>query len=145
MRIGELSRKSGVSVRSLRYYEQQGLLEPQRTAGGQRHYSAEHLGTVSRIQELFDAGFCSSVIRDLLPALGRAETDADKLDAAFTAASARLHSEKDSIEAELSALLRLRSRLGLAPDTHVRMQSGNHDSSESSAPAPFDHRDRRLR
>ncbi len=33
MRIGELARRTGVSERSLRYYEQQGLLVSERTAG----------------------------------------------------------------------------------------------------------------
>jgi DNA-binding transcriptional MerR regulator len=34
MRIGELSRRTGVSQRSLRYYEEQGLLMPARLASG---------------------------------------------------------------------------------------------------------------
>ncbi|MFJ6456207.1 MerR family DNA-binding transcriptional regulator [Paenarthrobacter sp. NPDC091669] len=41
MRIGELATKTSVSVRSLRYYEQQGLLKPQRTASGHRDYATE--------------------------------------------------------------------------------------------------------
>ena len=145
MRIGELSTQSGVSVRSLRYYEQQRLLEPQRTAGGQRAYTTEHLAIVIKIQELFQAGFCSSVIRELLPALSVPAHAGDQLEAAFNAAAARLHSEKETIEAELSALQRYRTRLGLAPDTRVSMHGGDHDSSAIAPPAPFDHRDRRLR
>ncbi|RLQ81254.1 MerR family transcriptional regulator [Mycetocola zhadangensis] len=145
MRIGELSTRSGVSVRSLRYYEQQGLLTPQRTAGGQRAYTTEHLGIVIEIQELFRAGFCSAVIRELLPALDAPAKAGDQLEAAFDAAAARLHSEKAAIEAELSVLLRFRCRLGLAPDTRVSMQGGDHEPSATTPPAPFDHRDRRLR
>ncbi|MFB6640979.1 MerR family DNA-binding transcriptional regulator [Streptomyces chartreusis] len=38
MKIGELSSRTGVSVRLLRYYEEQGLLLSQRTAGGHRSY-----------------------------------------------------------------------------------------------------------
>ena len=38
MRIGELARRTGVSERSLRYYEQQALLAADRTPGGQRDY-----------------------------------------------------------------------------------------------------------
>ncbi|NED82406.1 MerR family DNA-binding transcriptional regulator, partial [Streptomyces sp. SID11233] len=34
MKIGELARRTGASVRSLRYYEQQGLLDSTRTPGG---------------------------------------------------------------------------------------------------------------
>ena len=38
MRIGDLSAATGASARSLRYYEEQGLLSSERGAGGQRHY-----------------------------------------------------------------------------------------------------------
>ena len=38
MRIGVLAVRSGVSVRSLRYYETQGLLASCRTGGGHREY-----------------------------------------------------------------------------------------------------------
>lgn len=145
MRIGELSSRSGVSVRSLRYYEAQGLVAPERTTGGQRVYSAQHLTIVMQIQELFHAGFCSSMIQKLLPTLSSPAQDADALNAAFDAATARLISEKAEIEAELDALKSLRSRLQLAPDTHVSVQCRFHDASPSSAPAPFDHRGRRLR
>ncbi|WP_274653254.1 MerR family transcriptional regulator [Paenibacillus humicola] len=39
MKIGELSARTGVSIRSLRYYEQQGLLAPVRQDNGYREYS----------------------------------------------------------------------------------------------------------
>jgi hypothetical protein len=39
IRIGELARRSGVSVRALRYYETQGLLTPTRSHSGQRYYA----------------------------------------------------------------------------------------------------------
>lgn len=39
MKIGELSARTGVSIRSLRYYEQQGLLAPARHRNGYREYS----------------------------------------------------------------------------------------------------------
>lgn len=69
MRIGELAAATNVSPRSLRYYEQQGLLRPERTAGGQRVYSLSSVDRVIRIQELFAAGLCSSRIGQLLPCL----------------------------------------------------------------------------
>ena len=43
VRIGQLARRSRVSVRALRYYEEQRLLESARTPGGQRDYPDEAL------------------------------------------------------------------------------------------------------
>ncbi|MEU3664146.1 MerR family transcriptional regulator [Streptomyces sp. NPDC032940] len=67
MRIGELARATGVSVRLLRYYEEQELLAPGRGAGGQRHYPAEAVTEVARIRTLLAAGLPTRVIRELLP------------------------------------------------------------------------------
>ena len=53
MRIGQLSQATGVSQRSLRYYEEQGLLHPRRTDAGQRLYGADDVDLVVRIQHLF--------------------------------------------------------------------------------------------
>jgi DNA-binding transcriptional MerR regulator len=69
MRIGELSRRTGVSERSLRYYEQQGLLASDRTPGGQREYAERAVDRVIHIQELFAAGLRSRTIAFLLPCM----------------------------------------------------------------------------
>ncbi|GAA3737523.1 MerR family transcriptional regulator [Spinactinospora alkalitolerans] len=69
MRIGELARRTGVSERSLRYYEQQGLISARRTAGGHREYDVTAVAAVDRIQCLFSAGLCSSKIAELLPCM----------------------------------------------------------------------------
>jgi len=145
MRIGELANRTGVSVRSLRYYEQQGLLAPQRTSAGQRTYTAEHETVIANIQELLEAGFCSAVIRELLPALMDQMKNSVLLRSSLGAAQARLESEKRSIEVELIALQQLRDGLRLAPDTHGSVQDQGHDSSPAAQAIAFDHRDRRLR
>ncbi|MCF7551196.1 MerR family transcriptional regulator [Pseudonocardia sp. WMMC193] len=67
MRIGELSRATGVSTRALRYYEEQGLLVGERLANGYRDYPAEAVETVRFIQDLYSAGLPSDVVRDVLP------------------------------------------------------------------------------
>jgi DNA-binding transcriptional MerR regulator len=56
VRIGELAERTGVSVRSLRYYETKGLLASERTSGGQREYPEAAVDRVRRIQEMFAAG-----------------------------------------------------------------------------------------
>jgi DNA-binding transcriptional MerR regulator len=73
MKIGELARRTGVSERSLRYYEQQGLLTADRTPGGQREYPERAVDRVVRIQELFAAGLHSKKIGQLLPCMRDAD------------------------------------------------------------------------
>lgn len=67
MRIGELSSRTGVSIRALRYYEEQGLLRPRRSANGYREFSEPDIGTVAKIQLLLSAGLTSRKIADVLP------------------------------------------------------------------------------
>ena len=67
MLIGELSRRTGVSTRLLRYYEEQGLLTPDRDGNGYRRYCPDTADTVVRIRGLLAAGLSSDVIRNLLP------------------------------------------------------------------------------
>lgn len=47
---------AGLGVQTLRLYEARGLLEPDRTDGGTRRYSANDLARLRRISELLDAG-----------------------------------------------------------------------------------------
>ncbi|MGW1887542.1 MerR family transcriptional regulator [Streptomyces sp. NPDC001970] len=67
MRIGELASRAGVSVRSVRYYEEQGLLTSTRSPGGQRHYTDSEVERVAFIQQLYAAGLSSRTIAELLP------------------------------------------------------------------------------
>jgi DNA-binding transcriptional MerR regulator len=46
----------GLGVQNLRLYEARGLLQPQRTAGGTRRYSADDLVRLRRIGALLHAG-----------------------------------------------------------------------------------------
>ncbi|WP_255952419.1 MerR family transcriptional regulator [Streptomyces odontomachi] len=67
MRIGELSRRTDVSQRSLRYYEEQGLLTPTRLPNGYRDYDERAVTTVRRIQILLSAGLGTSAVAEILP------------------------------------------------------------------------------
>lgn len=70
MRIGELSARTGVSARSLRYYEQQGLLISERSANTYRDYEPDAVQVVETIQDLLAAGLATAVIREILPCTG---------------------------------------------------------------------------
>ncbi|MFF3815891.1 MerR family transcriptional regulator [Streptomyces bluensis] len=73
MRIGELSRRTGVHAHQLRYYEAQGLLEADRGANGYREYDEAAVLRVKQIRHLLGAGLSSDDIAYLLPcAVGEA-------------------------------------------------------------------------
>jgi DNA-binding transcriptional MerR regulator len=57
MRIGELAERAGTSARTLRYYEQQGLLPARRAANGYRDYDEGDLRLVREIRSLLEIGF----------------------------------------------------------------------------------------
>ena len=69
MRIGELSGRTGVPARLLRYYEQQGLLDPERDSSGYRSYGEADAGRVTQIRGLLEAGLTTEIIRRILPFL----------------------------------------------------------------------------
>ena len=96
MRIGELAARSGVSVRALRYYEEQGLLVAERTPAGQRRYSEEAVERVCFFQDMYAAGLNSRNIAALLPCMDSGHTDAEQRD--------MLHAERMRIEAKVKDL-----------------------------------------
>ena len=73
LRIGEAAARAAVSVRTLRYYEELGLLIPSaRSPGGARRYAEEDVARLARIRELKDLlGFNLDEVRTVLTAEDR--------------------------------------------------------------------------
>lgn len=69
MQIGELAERTGASRRSIRYYEQQGLLEANRTGKGWRVYEDRAVNRVLNVRELLRAGLTVDDIRQVAPCL----------------------------------------------------------------------------
>ncbi|WP_214108689.1 MerR family transcriptional regulator [Acrocarpospora catenulata] len=111
MRIGELAAAVGVSPRALRYYEEQGLLRPDRTPTGHRVYPESAIERVHLIRLLLAAGLASRTIIDILPCL-----------ATGTIASAQLEmlkTEQVRIDSQIRSLERARERLADLISTSV--------------------------
>ncbi|MEV8375986.1 MerR family transcriptional regulator [Kribbella sp. NPDC056861] len=105
MRIGELADRAGVSVRSLRYYEEQGLLTSTRSPSGQRHYTEIEVERVIFIQRMYAAGLSSRTIIEVLPC-----TDAPSEENS-DAALERLVLERDRITDHINDLVQTRDAL----------------------------------
>jgi DNA-binding transcriptional MerR regulator len=103
MRIGELARRTGVAERLLRYYEQQGLLHPVRTANGYREYAEDDAAQVAWIRRLLAAGLSTATIAEFMdcaragfvppaegcgPLTGRLREERDRIEAAIADLSA---------------------------------------------------------
>jgi DNA-binding transcriptional MerR regulator len=64
--IGQLAKDAGVSSRTIRYYEELGILpEPRRSAGGTRMYPQEYRGYLAAALALKDLGFRLDEMRAL--------------------------------------------------------------------------------
>ncbi|WAJ31275.1 MerR family transcriptional regulator [Antarcticirhabdus aurantiaca] len=105
MQIGDLSKRSGVHVETIRYYERVGILpQPARQANGRRRYDeadARRLGFVRHAREL---GFDLSSIRALLALQERPEASCES-------ASRIAQDQLDAVESRIARLLRLRGEL----------------------------------
>ncbi|WP_399880860.1 MerR family transcriptional regulator [Streptomyces sp. BBFR51] len=111
MRIGEAAARAGVSVRSVRYYEDQGLLASVRSAGGQRQYTEHEVERVRFLQRLYAAGLSSRTIADLLPCVDTPSED--NSDAALE----RMAQERDRLSEHIADLVRTRDALNTLMDT----------------------------
>jgi MerR family transcriptional regulator, redox-sensitive transcriptional activator SoxR len=69
MKIGELSRRTGLNTSAIRYYERMGLLAPPYRTGGQRRYPAEAIHRVLLIRFAGDMGFTLAEVKTFLSGL----------------------------------------------------------------------------
>ncbi len=103
--IGELARRAGYAVQTVRYYEQIGLVPPPpRTQGRQRRYGQAHLDRLLFIRHARDLGFEIGDIRSLLELASDPERSCAQVDAIAKAHVA-------SIDGKIRRLTALRAEL----------------------------------
>ncbi len=117
--IGQLAKAAGVSSRTIRYYEELGILpEPRRSPGGTRRYPREYLGYIDTALALKDLGFRLEEIKPLaMLALGRS-VSAGQRDMAARLVDDRI----EALARQASVLRRLRDSVK-APDAATAVPS----------------------
>lgn len=74
MQIGEVAERTGLSLRTIRYYEEVGLITPSaRTQGGFRLYTEPDVARLNLVKRMKPLGFSLDEMRDLLTTLDQLE------------------------------------------------------------------------
>ena len=122
MKVGEVARRSGVNVETLRYYERRGLLPPpDREPSGHRRYDEDTVRFLRAIKEAQAVGFTLTEIGEYLRAARRSEKPSETL-------RIRMASKIDEIDSRIAgpaadagrAGARGRMRVRLARPLHLR-------------------------
>ena len=108
MTVGEVAKKMGVTVRTLQYYDQEGLLSPSaESEGGRRLYTDKDLITLHQIISLKSLGFSLDDIKERLISL---ETPADVANA-LTEQADDIRKKIEQLQASLSAIEQLKAEV----------------------------------
>lgn len=103
--IGNLARRTGTKVETIRYYERIGLLSaPARTEGNYRAYGHDHLGRLSFVRRARDLGFALDQVRELLNLADQRDQSCEAVDVI-----ARQHLAE--VERKIGDLVALREQL----------------------------------
>src|SRR5689334_22425676 len=118
MLIGELAEKAGTSTRTLRYYEQHGLVHAGRDANGYRQYDDAELRVVHEIRSLLAAGFG---LEDIKPFV-----------ACLRAGNELGHVCPDSVEVLRRKLAEVDGYIGQLTDIRQRLRAQLNEAVEES-------------
>jgi Cd(II)/Pb(II)-responsive transcriptional regulator len=110
MRIGDLARRTGVDVQTVRYYEREGLLSaPARTAAGYRAYGPQHLEQLHFVRHCRSLDMPLADIRRLLALSNDSGLSCDDVNVLVDAHLERVHAKRvalEALEGQLTALRR---------------------------------------
>lgn len=108
MTVGEMAKKMGVTVRTLQYYDKEGLLSPSaESEGGRRLYTDKDLITLHQIISLKSLGFSLDDIKQHLISL---ETPSDVANA-LTEQANNIRKKIDQLTASLTAIEQLKAEV----------------------------------
>jgi DNA-binding transcriptional MerR regulator len=120
MRIGELAEQVGTSTRTLRYYEQRGLLRARRTSSGYRDYDQEDARLVREIRALLGIGFDLEETRPFVECLQAGHDSGDECPASVAVYRRKLAELDACIDRMQSVRAHLAAQLDHTERTHSR-------------------------
>lgn len=131
LQIGEVAERVELSLRTVRYYEEQGLLTPHaRSAGGFRLYSDDQVDRLALIKQMKPLGFSIQEMRELLDARD-ALREGQSSGATPAAAKAKLGEYAEAADKRLAKLRKqLRQAQGLADQ--LRREAQDDASTEAA-------------
>lgn len=112
-KIGDVAALLSTSIRAIRYYEEEGLVSPARSAGGTRLYSRRHIDRLRAILRLAAGGYSLEVIKTLAQARARHRSG----DAGRKAVGSFLDELAAGIQAQVAQLTALAAQVGAAQAT----------------------------
>ncbi|WP_449280663.1 MerR family DNA-binding transcriptional regulator [Leucobacter sp.] len=128
MRIGELARRAGVSVKAVRYYERIGLIEAYREPNGYRDFAERHVRAVREIRELGELGIAPGRAAPFVECLEAGHEHGDECVsslAVYRDAIAELDRAIDALSARRSEL---RRRLDAGASSGFPREDGTEDA-----------------
>lgn len=123
IQIGEVAERTGLSLRTIRYYEEVGLVTPSaRSVGGFRLYSETDVARLRLIRRMKPLEFSLEEMKDVLGVLDQLEAGdslsvehhqlVDRLEMYREAANARVHALRDQLETAEGFATDLRREIG---------------------------------
>lgn len=107
---GELAKHVGVSVRTIQYYDQRGLLTPMTTAGGRREYTAQDIERLQLILVLKSMGLKLAAIKDIL----NSPNATDVLQLLLTEQVQRLRQDQAATTTQLKTVIAVQKALAVS-------------------------------
>lgn len=119
MRIGAIAEAAGTTAKTLRFYEEQGLLfPPERTAAGYRDYSPRTVDRIDFIHRGKAAGLTLAQIRQILDLRERGEAPCNHVRDLLDSRLAEIARQLDELAQLRDSLVELRAQAeSLEPDT----------------------------
>lgn len=123
MQIGELAQRSGLSAKTIRFYEQAGVLpEPARTPGGYRDYGPQFVERLDFVRRAQAAGLTLKQVAQILAI-------SDRGDAPCGHVREILHQRLGQVRAHIAELITLETHLQALLDNAERQPATTHDNS----------------